>query len=469
MLAKQALILLSSVLLISCYGNKKTKDKPVDFPDILKKGEIVAVTLNSSTSYFQYKMQAMGYEYDLIADFAKTHNLELKIKIAENVTRLAEMLQGGEADVIAYPIILNSNSKREVLFCGHEKQSSLVIVQRAEQGDTILKDVTQLIGKDIYVKPQTHYHDRLESLNKELGGGINIIDIEKDTVTTEDLIEMVSRGKISYTVCQDDMARLNRTYFRNINIDLPISFKQRSSWVVRKSSPRLAAAINEWASNNNGRNTYRAISKRYFEYSKTYHSEVNNTPQIINGQISPFDSLFKAYAHKLEWDWQLLASIAYQESHFQPTIIAWSGAEGLMGIMPATARGLGFQPEEMQTPEKNLQAAIECLRQFKRSFKDADTLEQIKLTLASYNAGVGHIHDARRLSAKYGKNPNIWHENVAEFIRLKSDPQYYTDSICKHGYLRGNETFNYVTEVLQRYRYYKETTSKKSENNTSGK
>jgi membrane-bound lytic murein transglycosylase F len=138
--------------------------------------------------------------------------------------------------------------------------------------------------------------------------------------------------------------------------------------------------------------------------------------------------------------------------------------------MPATARGLGFQPEEMQIPEKNLQAAIECLRQFKRSFKDVpDTLEQIKMTLASYNAGVGHIHDARRLSAKYGKNPDIWHENVAEFIRLKSDPQYYTDSICKHGYLRGNETFNYVTEVLQRYQYYKEATSRKSNNKTSGK
>lgn len=463
MLAKHIYILLSCLLLCSCYENKKVKEKAIDFADIIEKGEITAVTLNSSTSYFQYKMQPMGYEYDLIADFAKTHNLELKIKIAENATRLIEMLQGGEADVIAYPIAINSNSKREILFCGHEKQSSLVIVQRAERGDTILKDVTQLIGKNIYVKPQTRYHERLENLNKELGGGIHIIDIEKDTVTVEDLIEMVSRGEIAYTVCQNDVARLNRTYFRNINIDLPISFNQRSSWAVRNSSPLLAEAINEWASNNNGRNRYQAISKRYFERSKTYYISTKHTHTVVNGQISPFDSLFKAYAPQLGWDWQLLASIAYQESHFEPSIIAWSGAEGLMGIMPATAGGLGFKPEEMQIPEKNLQAGIECLRRFKRGFKEVpDPLEQIKLTLASYNAGVGHVYDAQRLAEKYGKSPDIWQDHVAEFIRLKSDPQYYTDSICKHGYLRGNETFNYVTEVLERYQYYKEATTGKS-------
>jgi len=462
MLAKHIHILLSCLLLCSCYGNKKVKEKATDWIDIIEKGEITAVTLNSSTSYFQYKMQPMGYEYDLIADFAKTHNLELKIKVAENAGRLIEMLQGGEADIIAYPIAINSNSKREILFCGHEKQSSLVIVQRAERGDTILKDVTQLIGKNIYVKPHTRYHERLVNLNKELGNGIHIVDIEKDTVTVEDLIEMVSRGEINYTVCQDDVARLNRTYFRNINIDLPISFNQRSSWAVRNSSPLLAEAINEWASNNNGRNRYQAISKRYFERSKTYYANTAYTLEVVNRQISPFDSLFKAYAPQLGWDWQLLASIAYQESHFQPSVIAWSGAEGLMGIMPATASGLGFKPEEMQIPEKNLQAGIECLRRFKGGFKEVpDPLEQIKLTLASYNAGVGHIYDAQRLAEKYGKSPDIWQDHVAEFIRLKSDPQYYTDSICKHGYLRGNETFNYVTEVLERYRYYKEATTGK--------
>lgn len=455
------LIFLTFLLLSGCYSHKKEKEQAYDFPEIMEKGEITAVTLNSSTSYFQYRTQPMGYEYDLIADFAATHHIKLTIKVAENATRLIEMLQGGEADVVAYPIQIVNTLKKEVLFCGHEKQSSMVLVQRANPGDTILNDVTQLIGKDIYIKPRTHYQERLENLNRELGGGINIIDIEKDTITTEDLIEMVSLGKIPYTACEDDIARLNRTYFRNIDIRLPISFKQRSSWAVRKSSPLLARAINEWAANNEGRSSYQAATKRYFERSKNEYTTA--VPVIIKGQISPFDSLFRQYASQLGWDWQLLASIAYQESHFIPQIVGWSGAEGLMGIMPATAAGLGFKVDEMQNPEKNLMAAVACIQRFRSGFKEVpDSLERLKLTLASYNAGAGHISDAQQLALKYGKNPNIWDDNVAEFVRLKSDPVYYTDSVCKYGYLRGTETFMYVTEVLERYRYYKEKTTASS-------
>jgi membrane-bound lytic murein transglycosylase F len=447
-----------SCLLTACL-NRKPQDetRPADLPELVEKGEITAVTLNSSISYFQYRSQPMGYEYELIADFARSHNLRLNIKIAENISRLIEILQSGEADVVAYPFKIDNIVKDDVLLCGHEQQSSLVIVQHASRGDTILTDVTQLIGKSIYVKPLTRYHERLENLNRELGGGIRIMDIEKDTVTTEDLIEMVSRGVIPYTVCEDNVARLNHTYFRNININLEISFKQRYAWAVRKNSPLLAEAIDEWASNNAGEMTYKAALKRYFELSK-YSIDIRTL--IINGQISPYDHLFKKYAPRLGWDWQLLASISYQESHFEPSIVAWTSAKGLMGIMPETATHLGFDPLDMDDPEKNIQAGVECLRRFGQGFAAIpDTLEQVKLTLASYNAGIGHIQDAQRLAEKYGKDPNIWNGSVNEFIRLKAEPQYYTDSICKYGYLRGVETYNYVDEVLERYDYYKKETA----------
>lgn len=448
------------LLLCGCYsgGNRsQSEETSSDWPSIKEKGEITAVTLNSSTSYFQYKMQAMGYEYDLIADFARQNGLRLNMKVAENITRLMEMLQSGEADVAAYPITIDNKLKEQMLFCGYERQSNLVIVQRAGRGDTVLTDVTQLIGKEVCIKPYRRYQERLENLNSELGGGIRIVHIDKDTISSEDLIEMVAKGLIDYTVCEDDVARLNRTYYRNININLAISFKQRSSWAVRKNCPKLAKAIHAWASNITGKSSYQSAIKRYFELSKVSPTLIG-MPKIANGQISPYDDLFKRYAGRLGWDWRLLASIAYQESRFQPQVVAWSGAEGLMGIMPATARGLGFDAGEMQNPEKNVQAAIECLRRFGKGFVSLDSLERIKLTLASYNAGIGHIYDAQRLAQKYGRNPNVWNDNVAEFIRLKAEAQYYTDSVCKFGYLRGTETYNYVSDVLNRYEYYRKET-----------
>lgn len=455
--------LLFLFLLGSCYSNKQGKEEdidthPVDLTQLKEKGEITAVTLYSSTSYFQYKMQPMGYEYDLINDFAKSEGLKLNIKVAENATRLIEMLEAGEADVVAYPIQITNKLKQEVLFCGREEQSSQVLVQRANKGDTILTDVTQLIGKDIYVKPNTKYSERLHNLDVELGGGINIKDIEKDTVTTEDLIEMVSKGQIPYTISDDKTARLNKTYYWNININLKVSFMQRSAWAVRKNSPELAKAIDEWASDKSGSFTFKAVTKRYFELSKEpFRAEL---PEVKNGHISPYDQLFRKHAANIGWDWQLLASIAYQESRFNPSVVSWAGAEGLMGIMPNTAKALGVTPHELKNPEIGIRTGVDCLRRFRQGFSSIkDPQEKLKFTLASYNAGIGHVYDAQRLAEKYGKDPNKWDGNVAEYVRLKSDPQYYNDPVCKHGYLRGSETYNYVQEVMQRYKYYKEKTN----------
>lgn len=455
-------LLCITLLLNSCSGTKQQEQKEDDFvytdlPQLKAAGEITAVTLYSSTSYFQYKMEPMRYEYDLIKDFARSEGLKLNIKVAENATRLIEMLEAGEADVVAYPILVNNKLKEDYLYCGRESQTSQVLVQRANKGDTILKDVTQLIGKDVYVKPATKYYQRLKNLNEELGGGIHIKDIEKDTITTEDLISMVSQGEIPYTISDDNMARLNKTYFWNINVSLKVSFMQRSSWLVRKTSPKLAEAINAWASDKSGTHVYKAAMKRYFELGK--QPLTVDLPPVKNGHISPYDDLFRKHSKNIGWDWQLLASISYQESHFNPSVVSWAGAEGLMGIMPNTARALGVTPHELKDPDVGIRTGVDCLRKFRQGFSEiTDPQEKVKFTLASYNAGIGHIYDAQRLAEKYGKDPKVWDNNVAEYVRLKSDPEYYNDPVCKHGYLRGSETFNYVREVLERFDYYKSKT-----------
>lgn len=397
----------------------------------------------------------MGYEYDLVRDFASSQGLKVNIVVAENVTRLIDMLQAGEADIVAYPIPINNQLKSEVIFCGREELSSQVLVQRIERNEKLITDVTELIGKDIYVTPGSKYHDRLKNLDIELGGGLHIHDIGRDTITTEDLIEMVSKGDIPYTISDDKIARLNKTYYWNIDVSLEVSFQQRSSWVVRRSSPELAEAINAWASDKVSENVYKAASKRYFELSKKI-LEIS-MPEIKSGNISPFDSLFKKYADVLGWEWEILASLAYQESHFKLTVVSWAGAQGLMGIMPGTARMLGVSLDDLSDPEISIKTGVEVLRRFRKGFENIpDNTEIIKFTLGSYNAGIGHIQDAQRLAEKYGKNPNIWDDNVAEFILLKREPEYYNDPVVKHGYLRGNETYYYVKEVLGRSDYYRQ-------------
>ena len=167
-----------------------------------------------------------------------------------------------------------------------------------------------------------------------------------DSISVEDLITQVSQGKIPYTVADNDVAKLNTTYYPNLNIKLSISFDQRASWAVRKDSPELAAAANKWHEENMTSPAYTASMKRYFEISKaTPHTSILS---LREGKISHFDELFKKYASEIDWDWRLLASLAYTESNFDTTAVSWAGAKGLMQLMPATARAMGI-PEGKRT------------------------------------------------------------------------------------------------------------------------
>ncbi|GAB6011674.1 MltF family protein [Viscerimonas tarda] len=442
-------ILTLVVVLFSACRPEKEEPLSIDFEQIKQSDTLTIITLSSSYAYFIYKDEAMGYDYDLCKDFCSHYGLELNVKVAENQACLIEMLQRGEGDLIAFPVAIENELKDSVIYCGPTQISHQVLVQRADRGDTLLTDVTDLIGKEVYVKHNTKYHQRLLNLDAELGNGIIIKDVEKDTVSVEDLIEMVAQGKIKYTISDDYVAKLNSTYFRNIHISLPLSFDQRSSWAVRKTSPELANALNEWVKSTNNTPIYKSITKKYFELSKMpFDGEYIVPKNLPKGNISVFDELFKQYAGESNYDWQLLAAIAYQESRFQTDLTSWSGATGLMGLMPGTARAMGISTDDRLNPELSIMASVKLLNKLDKLFSGiSDNEERMKFVLASYNGGNGHIYDARALARKYGDNPDNW-ESVEKYIELKSKPEYYNDPVCKNGYFRGTETVRYVRNVI---------------------
>ena len=438
-----------------CRKNHHSKEEgnDRDLTQIKDSGELVVLTLYSSTSYFIYRGQEMGFQYELSEQFAKSLGVKLRIEVANNVHELIQKLLAGEGDMIAYNLPITKEWKDSLIYCGEDVITHQVIVQQGNGKKKPLKDVTELIGKNIYVKPGKYY-DRLVNLNNELGGGILIHKVTNDSITTEDLITQVAQGKIPYTVSDNDLAKLNKTYYPNLNINLSISFDQRSSWAVRKDSPELAAAANKWHKENMTSPAYTASMKRYFENSKMMpHSPILS---LKEGKISHFDPLFKKYSKEIGWDWRMLASLAYTESNFDTTVVSWAGAKGLMQLMPATARAMGVPAGKEQNPEESIKAAIKYIMATDRSFSMIpDKQERLNFILASYNAGLGHIYDAMALAEKYGKNKLVWKDNVENFILLKSNEEYFTDPVCKNGYFRGIETYNFVRNIMSRFESYK--------------
>ena len=418
-----SILIVACICMLACQHKNQqqvvTAMEHYDLPQMKDSGVLVALTLNSSISYFDYRGEPMGFQYELAKQFAQSLGLKLELKVAPSTEDLVQMLLTGEGDLIAYPLPVTKELKDTIHYCGEDIITHQVLVQRnGNQKQKAITNVTELIGKNVYAKTGK-YLDRLHNLNKELGDGILIHEVGNDSTSIEDLIMQVSTGTIDYTLCDNDLARLNKTYYTNLDIHLPVSFDQRASWAVRKNAPLLAEAANCWHKKNKTSPAYKASTKRYFENSKRLpHGPILS---IKDGKISHFDHLFKKYASEVGWDWRVIASLAYNESNFDTTAVSWVGAKGLMQLMPRTAKAMGIPEGKEQDPEESVKAATKYLNQLGRSFsKITDPNEKMKFVLASYNAGIGHILDAMALAPRDTRrdSPGEW----SPFFPLKTRP-----------------------------------------------
>ena len=165
--------------------------------------------------------------------------------------------------------------------------------------------------------------------------------------------------------------------------------------------------------------------------------------------------MIKKTAKNIGWDWRLLASLIYQESKFRIDLESEKGAFGLMQLMPVVMER--YEIDYDSTPEEQLIAGGKLIKHLNDCLENkvVDSAERVKFVLAAYNAGLGHVYDAQRLAEKYGKEPDVWDDNVDYFILNKSKSKYYNDTCCRNGYLRGTETYRFVEEVIERYNQYR--------------
>ncbi len=305
----------------------------------------------------------------------------------------------------------------------------------------------------------------MQNLNEEIGGGIKIKPIAKDTISDDDLLNMVWKGEIPMTVVDSDVAEAALSYYPGLDISVKVSLDQYSRWAVAPESQGIAKALDRWFADEKDNikevysNDYRLSKMEFFEALPDGFEDIK-TMTFANGQISPYDHIFKAAAQKSGLDWRLIAAIAYVESHFDADVKSWAGALGIMQVMPRTATSHGYTPAEMLNPTKCVDVAVRTLSDLNKMFekKIPDQAERENFILASYNSGPGHIMDAIALAGKYGLNAKKWDDNVEAAAIMKSKPAYYRDPVVKNGYFRGKETVNFVKKVQSAYNYIKDRT-----------
>jgi membrane-bound lytic murein transglycosylase F len=384
------------------------------------------------------------------------------VSVSNDIEKNFSDLVEGKVDMIAMNLTVTSERKAVVEFTEPLLQTRQVLVQRKpmqwekmnkrQEESALIRNQLDLAGKVVYVQAGSVYEARLRSLSNEIGGGIEIREVNMDT---EQLIQRVALGEIDYSVCDENVGLVNTTYYPQLDVGTAISFPQQMAWALKPHSDSLKKVLDQWIIDYRKSSRYAILYNKYFENRQTNRSIQSDYYTLGRGKISQYDDIIKLESDKIGWDWRLLASVIYQESRFNPEAVSWAGAFGLMQLMPTTATSYGITKDS--SPEEQIRAGVSFINWLDDRFKDVitDPNERIKFVLASYNIGLGHIQDARRLAERYESDPNTWYGSVDEWLMKKADPVYYSDPVVKHGYARGIETHNFVKDILDRYEHYR--------------
>ena len=174
--------------------------------------------------------------------------------------------------------------------------------------------------------------------------------------------------------------------------------------------------------------------------------------------ISAYDEVIQKHASRYQMDWRLMSAIAYTESRFNPDAKSKVGARGLLQVMPATGRELGFN--NVEDLESNVEAGTIYMKRLVRILNDKiPPQERVNFALAAYNAGLGHVYDAQKLAREMGLNPYKWFDNVEKAIVLLQKPEYAKKA--RYGYCRGGQPVAYVARVREMEANYRKITGKR--------
>ena len=428
---------------------------------LLEKGKLVAVT---DCGVFNYRMtdgRPTGFEYELLNDLCSSLNVKLELMVIDDLDSCFQLLDSCQIDLLATGISTNRTMKQRYLMTSPILMQKSVLVQRMpkrwhdmstgnEIENQLLRSPMDLAGKTIVLPKGSHNVRVLHHLSNVIGD--TVIIVENDSLNSLDLVRQVSEGKIDYTVVEEYVAQMADAYFNGLDTKLALSIEQPLGWAMKKNGndSSLLIVVNNWIDNYEQRNMRRVLAR----YVKNGNS-IMSSKTAPEGRICEYDNAIRKVAKNIGWDWRLLASIIYQESRFKADLESDKGAFGLMQLMPTTMEH--YEIDYDSSPEEQLAAGGKLIHFLDKCLADkvTDSVERTKFVLAAYNSGLGHIYDARRLAEKYGKNPNVWTDNVDFFILNKSKSQYYNDTCCKNGYLRGSETYRFVDEVMERYEHYR--------------
>jgi membrane-bound lytic murein transglycosylase F len=426
------------------------KRPPAIIRQPLMKKKLRVLTLHSVNSFFLYDGEEHGLEYELLQLYTKQHDLLIDIITVENYKQMYDSIASGNFDVAMGTLFINNAMDSIAPFSNPLYYSDVILATAAEK-----LSVSNSFSP-VHIIHQSPLHFWIKE-NDSIHGTIDSINHLDLDVSKESALERVAKAEFSGLLVDKHDLLIMHSYFPQLKELTLIQEQQPIGFVFNPHSESLKDHFNAWHAKKRHSIDYLYTIRKYDDHSAFIREKLKHEmPVIREGTISKYDSLIRRYATKESFDWKLIAAIIHQESRFRPHIVSPVGAYGLMQLMPSVAKTYKINFRSLAAPDLNIALGTKYFRWIYNHFDKPEFTEEdkIKFSLASYNAGIGHVHDARALARKYKMDPNVWTDNVEVMLLNKGSRKYYTDPVVKHGHCRGFETRVYVRNIMQYYEHY---------------
>jgi len=437
-------IALTAGLLTSLLGLAACVIQPPALERVHTRGELVVLTRNSPTTYYEGTNGPTGLEYDLAKRFASYLGVKLKMVPVSDFDAILPMIQRGEADLAAAGLTITMMRKQHVRF-----------------GPAYQEIVPQLIYNSDKARPES-FSDFDNRKFEVIAGSSHVERLlnfktffpdlrwdETNQYTSEELLQRVATHDSDFTIADSNELELNRRFNPDLRVAFDLSTPQQLAWAFPPGSDRsLHSAAVKFFAELRRTHVIDALMERYYGHLEAFSTVGTRTYLAhIRTRLPPLRSIFEQAGKETGLDWRLLAAIGYQESKWDADAVSPTGVRGVMMLTEDTASSLGVK--DRTDPRASILGGARYFKQVKDSLPD-DIKEPVRswMALAAYNIGTGHLEDARVLTKKNGGDPDSWLD-VKKSLSLLSKYKWFSQT--RLGYARGYEALQLVENVRSYY------------------
>ncbi|MCG9697200.1 membrane-bound lytic murein transglycosylase MltF [Shewanella sp. Isolate11] len=440
---KKLLLFLSLFWLLTACQNpavEQTKGN-LEVKAAQQKTQLNVGTLYGTQIYVSTDHGIDGFDYEMAERFAEYLGLELNMQPYTNIHELYQALHDGDIDLIAAGMA-DTAYRREQFRLGPPLYyvNQLLVYKQGNKRPTDISDLNEhvtVIADSSFVETLANLHKLYPELVWEQYS-------DKDS---EELLAMIARGEIKYTIADSTTFEINRRYMPELRAGPIIREDQAIVWLLppKDSDELMSELLNFWHEQKLA-GTLAHLNEKYFAHVKRFdYVDTRAFLRAIDHRLPKYRQYFEEFADQL--DWRKLAATAYQESHWKPNARSPTGVRGLMMLTLPTAKQMGVS--NRLDPKESIRGGAKYLNGILKRLPDSIPENQrMWFALASYNVGYGHVEDARKLADSMGLNPSAWRD-IKRVLPLLQKRAYYKQT--RHGYARGGEAVQYVDNIRRYY------------------